>query len=192
MNISIALTLCAVGMFDYYYNQVDTNRIRCIDNYIKANMKDSICKVIMRDFNDTLQSWINNKIRTVQGYKDNKWKIDAVLFDSNNYRGFLILLKIDSDSNATFDNIKFIAFQRENTNWNYYSAGFITIAMNRGFNDGVPYSMEQLSAQVRQYLLEGDFVNDMCEVNSDFFRTNFKNDVKEPHQWFLNDKIKDD
>ena len=162
-----------------------TQKLDCFNSIINQNKHLDVYSFVEKSLKDTINSWINKKIELAQGYKNEMWKIDALIFNKQKNRCFIIIIEIDSSLTAKLDYVTYGVAQLQNkTTWNFYFAGITSLVVPKG-ND-----FDKLSIIARKEIIRGGIIEKFdCKINEDYINNWFNQDLYDKHIKFLNSKV---
>lgn len=158
------------------------DKLKCIDSIIDNNKKFAEYPIVEKLLIDTINGWIDKKVELVQAYKHEKWKIDALIFNNQRNRCFVVIIELDTNLTAKLDYITYGVGQlQEDKLWNFYFAGITNLAVPKG-ND-----LEELSIIARKEIIIGGIIkNAGCSLNEDYINGWFNEKLYDKHKKFLN------
>ncbi len=133
---------------------------------------------------DTINNWINRSIEQVQCFKYEKWKIDALIFNKQKNKCFIIIIEIDTKLTAKLDYITYGVGQLQKNNlWNFYFAGITNLVVPK-VND-----FKKLSNIAREEIIKGGIIEKQdCRINEEYINGWFNQNLYNKHTNFLNKK----
>lgn len=165
--------------------KTQAQKLNCLNSIIDENKRIVDYSIIEKSLKDTINNWINRKIELAQGYKQMKWKIDALIFNKQKNKCFIIIIEIDTNSTAKLDYVTYGVGQLQNNNlWDFYFAGITNLVVPKG-ND-----FEKLSIVAREEIIKGGILKkEECIVNEDYINGWFNQNLYDKHKKFLNTKV---
>lgn len=138
--------------------------------------------------NSALNNWLNDSLTDIEVLKECIWKVDdALLFNTEKNRAYLLLLIQDQLPQAEMDYVYVMYAALEDEKWNIYFAGLPNLVFPRDRFKHQPLSFAQLSKLSRQQLLPS-YLNRNGEVNDDFVNDAYTQDLKAKQLKFLQNK----
>jgi len=179
--------LFIIPLLLYGCKSTDTQE-KCFDAYVTRISTDPEFNLIRSAAMDTTIQWGRKNLRAFSGFNHQLWQMDsAVYFNEDKSKALLLLLQVDKRANVRFDNVKMIAAEKINDDWNFYAQSMPTIGFDRTLNsDTKPYTFEKLSEASRKEIINGGFFkNGSCSINYDYINDWFKIPLAEYHHEFL-------
>jgi hypothetical protein len=169
---------------------------KCLDSYIRENQNDHLYIKVKNVVVDSLNMWMVKKVRLIQSYKLDEWRLDGLVFNNakDRYVGWLVC--IDSDKGVLLDRVDMIAGEIDsNSKISVYYGGILPTIYYEKSNSENIHRLEQLSKLVRMDLIKGGIIsNYSCNISDKYIDSWFVNkpELIKHHKEFLNDVIDND
>ncbi|MEJ2880521.1 hypothetical protein [Pedobacter sp. GR22-6] len=158
-----------------------------LENTLKANEQHPSYQVLQDVVKKQLRSWIADGIEDTQVLTECPWKIDeAVFFNSQKDRAYLLLLIQDDLEGAKLDYVYVMYAALEKKHWNIYFAGLPNLIFPRSGNQ--PASWNELSQMARAELSK-QYLNPQGQINDQFVNQAYTADLKAKQAKFLTKKL---
>lgn len=149
-------------------------------------MQDPEYKAVQTTAELKLNEWIGKGLEEVQFLRQCKWKLDeAVFFNSERNRCYLLLLIQDDLADAHLDYIYQMYAVKENKVWVIYFAGLPNMVFPRARFGNKPISLGKLSELGCAEMLKG-YLDRNGDPKDDFVNKAYTDDLKSKQNRFLN------
>lgn len=154
--------------------KTQSQKLDCLNSIIEKNRKDKNYYIIENTLKDSIANWNNNNNNgLIQGYNEDEWKIDAIIFNKQKNRCLIIILEIDTRSNASLDYVDYaLGEKKQELNWDFFITGIAGLAIPKG------ESFENLSIIAREKIIEGGILSKHgCVINNDYINGWFNEEL---------------
>ena len=177
-------------------------QLNCFNNYVKTNEKDPLFGDLKNGLTDTLNVWINKRIKKTKIFQQLIWHVDEAIFISPEKDKAIMLileqdtakyiskdLEPDRSIRTSFDYVELIYANKEIDGWHYYYQSMPSMVIPRPSNNKEnPISFENLSEIGRNNVLKDYYEKGTCKYNTNFFdRWNILNLKEKHHRFIIND-----
>ncbi|MBK6482162.1 MAG: hypothetical protein IPG01_03280 [Chitinophagaceae bacterium] len=148
---------------------------------------------VMKNFQDTLNSWIERDIKAVRYLKREEWKIsEAVFFNKDKSKCLLLYATIDPDTSAVHDEVQIVGAEKISNAWQFYIQSYPNVSFNRNdLSSKQPFTADTMFYYVTKDLIDdGYFHKNSCEINYSYIDSDiwFADWMRQKHQEFLQSK----
>lgn len=188
MNNISKTTFGAIIVLMIFFTSCKTKaqQLECLNLIINNNQQLKNYSKVQAAIEDTINYWKDNKITLAQHYKNDKWKVDAILFNKSKNKCFIIIVGIDTVFNASSNFVNYGVGQlSKDSIWNFYFAGITELFIPKNIQEN---NFDQLSKIARKELIKGGIIKE-CSINDNYISGWFNENLYRAHTRFLNNKV---
>ncbi|MBI4944809.1 MAG: hypothetical protein HY840_00250 [Bacteroidetes bacterium] len=170
------------------YNKKRSEWLRCIDTLYGHTKNTEVYRAVKTQVTDSLNKWILLGLPYTQGFKNNLYYIDEIIFFNKKMNQCIVMTVILPSNKSTNIICPLIGGEKIGKNWHFYLAGepILSCLKNDTMNN---VSNEEIIKYTRNCLIDLYLKPCCCEPNQkEFDEFIIYDGVRERHKLFLHNK----